>query len=130
MINKCEKDNFLIKNFDKKYTLKYNNKGFLIEPEIAFKNCSLYSNITPNKIKIIINDNEDHNTFEKSIRFLYDIISEIIELDDDINVDMVMNPIYRKDNEKSLFFVINENTVIKNLETREMMKINETYNFN
>lgn len=29
-INKCEKDNFSIKNFDKKYTLKYNNKVFLI----------------------------------------------------------------------------------------------------
>lgn len=37
----------------------------------------------------------------------------------------MINPIYKKDNEKSLFFVINENTVIKNLETREMMKTNE-----
>lgn len=131
-LNKCKKDNFSIKEFNNKYTLKYNNKGFLIEPEIAFKNCNIYSNIVPNKIKIILDNDEEHENFESSIRLLYDVISEIIEQEDDINVNSVINPIYNKDNNKMLFFVINSNTVIKNLENEEIIKVDELYkkNFN
>lgn len=131
-LDKCKKDKFSIREFNNKYTLKYDNKAFLIEPEIAFEECSIYSNINPNKVKIQIGQGEDLEKFEKDIKYLVDTISEVVENEDSINVDKVINPIYKKEENKSLFAIINSNTIIRDSLTREKIDINKLYkkNFN
>lgn len=126
-IDKCKKEIFTIREINNKYILKYDNKGFLIEPEIAFKGCSIYTNITPNKVKIPIDICEDCDKFEKDIKYLVDTISEIVEYEDNIDIGKVMNPIYEKENKKMLFAIINTNTIIIDSLTKEKIDINELY---
>lgn len=127
-LNVCKKEKFSIKKNNENYILKYDNRIFVFDKEIAFKGCSIYTNTKPNKVKIHIeNNNKEHEKFKKSIKFLYDTISEIIEEEDNINVDKIINPIYTKDKKDYLFIIINSNTIIKNFENEEIIKIDELY---
>ena len=124
-LNYINKDKFtIVKNGDR-FVMKYDNENFVIESETLFDECNIYLR---DKSKIKINFNKEHKYFIKSIRDLYDIISDIIEINHDINVSQIVNPIYSNENKKMLFIMTSPKTQIKNIESDEYMMISDLYN--
>lgn len=124
-IDNYDKNNFSIKEIDGKFNINYENKIFFIDPNTGFKNCNLYANKFPHKIKIHVDKNEDHQKFKKLIICIYDYLSEYIEKRDDICVSHIINPFYKINNTDTLFTIINKNTIIKNLDNQEIINVNE-----
>lgn len=120
---KCD---FSLINKDERFNLTYKGENFVIDCETLFENCSMYSQ-KKNKIKINFTNDSDNKYFLNIIRHLYDIISELIEENDEINVTKVINPIFTKDNTKMLFIMISEKSEIKNIDNDIKVNINDLY---
>jgi hypothetical protein len=121
-LNNYLKNNFKIKREDKKYKVLYKDDNFILEPKIAFNNCTLYTKNKLFKIKIKVDkENDEHQKFKDFIKFVYNNISEFIEIDENnIFISEVINPL---NNEDLLFSIINPYTDIKDYDTKESLNI-------
>lgn len=132
-LNNYEKDNFSIKKHGKdKLNLQYNNNNFIIEPRIAFDNCSLFTENNPYKIRFNIDlSNTNHKNFEKMIYILHKEINKYIEKDNELLDMEVMDPLNTSNvlfNTKILYAIINKFTIIKDFDNNN--KINIEYLIN
>lgn len=110
-INNSKKEDFsIVKINDKIFELKYKNEDFIINTETLFKDCYIYRKNNIPKIKMKFNS-ESNNLLE-TIELLYQKISEVIEINDDIVLSHVINPIYKPNNNKMLFSTINQKMLI------------------
>jgi hypothetical protein len=112
--NKFDENKISISKYsDIIYNIKYQNKGFLIKPGIAFSNSSCFLK-NMYKVRININMlNKDHQTFKYLIDRIYDGISLCIEKDDTIDVDIIIRPTIKSNilsNTQILHLIINKNT--------------------
>ncbi len=120
-LNNYLKNNFKIKREKEKYKVLYKNDNFLLEPKIAFNNCTLYTKNKLIKVKIIIEEDNEHQKFKDFIKFIYNNISEFIEIDENnIFISEVINPLNKED---ILFPIINSYTDIKDYDTKETLNI-------
>lgn len=69
-LNNYLKNNFKIKREKEKYKVLYKNDNFLLEPKIAFNNCTLYTKNKLFKVKIIIEEDNEHQKFKDFIKFI------------------------------------------------------------
>lgn len=120
-LNNYLKNNFKIKREKEKYKVLYKNDNFLLEPKIAFNNCTLYTKNKLFKVKIIIEEDNEHQKFKDFIKFIYNNISEFIEIDEnDVFISEAINPLNKED---ILFPIINSYTDIKDYDTKESLSI-------
>lgn len=126
-LNYTNKDRFSLVKINNRFVLKYDNDNFVIDSETLFDKCNIYSH-DKQKIKINFNNNDNnHKHFINVMRNLYDIISEIIELNDEIEATHIKNPIYSQDSKKMLFVTFNSKTQIKNINTDEIINTSDLY---
>ncbi len=137
VINICDKytnGKISIYKFDNdKYNVKYSNKIFVMDPKISFKNHKLNYNSNKDSYYMKFNfdmEKEKHINFNNLIRDIYDDISECIELDDDINIFEIKNPILKSinTNKPYIYSSINKGTQIINYSNDEKMEINTLKN--
>lgn len=121
-LNNYLKNNFKIKRENEKYKVLYKDDNFLLEPKIAFNNCKFYTKNKLFKVKITIDkEDNEHRKFKEFIKFIYNNISEFIEIDEnDIFISEVINPLNKED---ILFPIINSYTDIKDYDTKETLNI-------
>lgn len=98
-------------------------EDFIINTETLFKDCYIYRKNNIPKIKMKFNS-ESNNLLE-TIELLYQKISEVIEINDDIVLSHVINPIYKPNNNKMLFSTINQKTIIKNVDNDKVIKLDD-----
>lgn len=116
----------VVKYKDNKFNIKYNNKNFIINPKIAFNNCSLWVDKNPYKIRINIDAcNNDHIDFEYLINIIFNEINKfkkenniISKLMHPLNVSNVL------ENTKILYLTVNETSIIKDFETNQCIELN------
>lgn len=112
-INNFNKDNLKIEKNNRKLISKYKNKSFIIDPTIAFENCTLFIDKKPYRIRFNIdNNNNKHSKFKYIIDTIYDEISKYIEIDYDINIDNYV-----------FYGMINNSTIIKDIDTKKIINI-------
>lgn len=110
---------------------EYNNKQFIIDPKIAFQNCTLFIDKNPYRIRFNIDiNNQVHLKFKNIIDIIYNKISEYIEMDYNINVDKIINPFCKSkiliDNH--VFYVmLNNHTIIKDIDTKNRINIDSLF---
>lgn len=125
-INNFNKDNLKIEKNNRKLISKYKNKRFIIDPTIAFENCTLFIDKKPYRIRFNIDNNNKHSKFKYIIDTIYDEISKYIEIDYDINVDKIINPFFKSkiliDN-YVFYGMINNSTIIKDIDTKKIINI-------
>jgi hypothetical protein len=89
--------------------IKENNNNLLIIPDCFFMVSGIFS-VESTKKKILtfyINqNNENHKEFMNIIRNIYDECSEFLEKDEELNPDIISNPMYKK-NDSTYTFSVN-----------------------
>lgn len=106
------------------YNVKYNKSNFLIEPKVAFTNCSYFSNKI-NKIRININSsNYEENGFNMLLTKIYSGINKCIFKNVNLKQLNLITPV--NDSEilektKVFYLHINKNTLLQNFETKELI---------
>lgn len=117
----------VVKYNENKFNIKYNDKNFIINPKIAFNNCSLWLDKIPYKIRININTcNDEHIDFEYLINIIFNEINKFIKKDKNITAKL-MHPLNASnvlENTKILYITINESSIIKDFETKENLEMN------
>lgn len=125
-INYINSDKFTIVKNNNRFILKYDDDNFVIDSETCFDKCNIYSH-HDHKIKININNSNTHKNFINVMKTLYDIISELIILIDEIDATSIKNPIYSRESQKMLFTTFNSKTQIKNIKTNESISASDLY---
>lgn len=118
----------IITDNDKKnrFKIKYKNNDLIIDIGKKIENCYILKQNNFSKIKIKF-DEKDEEILD-AFRILYDNICYSIEKNDEVNVFNVINPI-KNDNEiKNLLVSISSKTIIKNVETDDVIEFNEIDN--
>lgn len=106
------------------YNVKYNDSNFLIEPKIAFTNCSYFSNKI-NKIRININSsNYEENGFNMLLTKIYSGVNKCIFKNINLKTLKLITPV--NDSEilektKVFYLHINKNTLLQDFETKEII---------
>lgn len=130
-INKFNRKELKIDKENGKIITKYNEKRYIIEPSIAFDNCLINRSKNPYRIRFNIDINRnDHFKLKNTIDIIYDKISEYIEMDDDINVSKVINPLFESkiliDN-YVFYGMLNNYTIIKDIDTKDRINIDSLF---
>lgn len=115
----------IIKDNDKenRFKVKYKNNDLIIDIGKKIENCYILKQNNFSKIEIKF-DKKDEEILD-AFRILYDNICYSIEKNGDVNIFNVINPI-KKDNErKKLLVSISSKTIIKNIETDDVIDLNE-----
>lgn len=115
-------------NKNNKYNIKYNNKSFVIDPNISFSNCKLCKNNNIYSIKINIDLlNTSHINFKNFINKLSNRLNICVGKEDNLIIDEICNPINNnKDlipNTKLFYTTINNDCKIINIETDEDIEL-------
>lgn len=130
-LNDYKKENFIIKKYEKnRLNMQYNNNKFIFEPEIAFDNCSLFTDNNPYKIRFNINLSDiEHLKFKELIYIFYEKIKDYIKKDGIELLNMrVMDPLNTSNvlfDTKILYSIINKSTIIKNFDNDMNLNIND-----
>ena len=130
-INKFNRKELKIDKENGKIITKYNEKRYIIEPSIAFDNCLINRSKNPYRIRFNIDINRnDHFKLKNTIDIIYDKISEYIEMDDDINISKVINPLFETkiliDN-YVFYGMLNNYTIIKDIDTKDRINIDSLF---
>lgn len=133
-INKFNRKSLKIEKENGRIITKYNNKRIVIEPSIAFDNCSINRNKNPYRIRFNIDINNNmHFKFKTVLDIIYDKISEFIEKDDEIKVFNIINPLFESkiliDN-YVFYGMLNNYTIIKDIDTKDRINIDSLFNKN
>lgn len=106
------------------YNVKYNNSNFLIEPKIAFTNCSYFSNKI-DKIRININtSNYEENGFNMLLTKIYTGVNKCIIKDVNLKLLKLIAPVNDSEmlkNIKVFYMYVNKNTLLYEYETKEII---------
>lgn len=130
-INKFNRKELKIDKENGKIITKYNNNKYIIEPFIAFNNCLINRSKNPYRIRFNIDINKnDHFKFKNIVDIIYDKISEYIEMDDNINISKVINPLFESkiliDN-YVFYGMLNNYTIIKDIDTKDRINIDSLF---
>jgi hypothetical protein len=105
---------------------------FIMEPKISFKECRVYNNNNINSIKIQLEKiNIKHVQFMELINNIYDEISVCIELDNNINIYNINNPLksnFPNKDKYNLYITINNSTKIYNYDNNKQIGLDMLYN--
>lgn len=126
-INNFDNNYLKIDKQNEKLISTYKNKRYIIDPTIAFENCTLFIDKNPYRIRINIDiNNNKHSKFKDIIDNIYEEISKYIEMDYNINVDKIINPFFKSkiliDN-YVFYGMINNSTIIKDIDTKKKINI-------
>jgi hypothetical protein len=106
------------------YNVKYNKSNFLIEPKVAFTNCSYFSNKI-NKIRININSsNYEENGFNMLLTKIYSGVNKCIFKDINLKLLKLITPVNDSEmlkNIKVFYMHLNKNTLLYEYETKELI---------
>lgn len=107
------------------YNVKYDNSNFLIEPKIAFTNCSYFFSNKINKIRININySNYDENGINMLLTKIYSGVNKCIFKNINLKSLKLITPIHDSEileKVKVFYLHINKNTLLQDFETKEII---------
>lgn len=128
-LNNYSKNEFNLKKIDNTtYKLECKKEKFLIEPEIAFNNSTIFNKNNMFKLRISLDEeNIEHRKFKRFIKAVYDKISELIE-EEDNNDDMFISSVKNPLNDNVLFSIINKSVEIRNYNNKERLNIEDVKN--
>lgn len=119
----------LMKIDNNKFMLKYKNDNFVIDTEMEFNFCNIYRQNNIYKIKFSLDEKENkYENFIYNINLLYEIISNVINENDDIFVSHVIRPIYGGNIIKHFYVNFKKNTYINDIKNNERLEIDDIKN--
>lgn len=132
-LDKIDLKKLLFKNLDVKNRINIfyeENKTFYLDPLSMFKTYGLQYKFNRYKIGIVLDEKiDEHKKLIKFINYIYDTLSNYIELDDDINISMIKNPLNKsRNNNYILNLVLHTNCKITDYNTRENLNIEDIKN--
>lgn len=129
-LDKIDLKKLLFKNLDIKNRINIfyeENKTFYLDPLTIFKTYGLHYKFNRYKIGIILDEKLDnHKNLINFINYIYDTLSNYIELNDDITISMLKNPLNKsRNNTYILNLVLHSSCKITNYDTRENINIED-----
>lgn len=132
-LDKIDFKKLSFKNIDVKNRINIfydENKTFYLDPLTMFKTYGLQYKFNRYKMGIILDEKlDEHKKLIKFINYIYDTLSNYIELEDDIIISTVKNPLNKsKNNNYILNLVLHSSCKITNYDTRENLNIEDIKN--
>jgi hypothetical protein len=109
----------IVKYDDNIYNFRYENKTFIIDPNISFKDCKIYKSKNKYSINININlQNNEHDKILNVIDMFNDKIKEFNFNIQSLNISNIQSLFNSKKSSdiKILYGTINKNTIIINID--------------
>lgn len=131
-IDKIDVKKLTFKKIDNNSKIKifYENNIFYIEPSSMFKTYGIKYDYNRNKIGLILDENiEEHKLLLNIINTIYERVSTYIELDEEIMISEIKNPLrISRNNTYVLNLVLHNNCEIYNYDNNEKINIEEIKN--